>query len=228
MPRRTSAWLRLALADDMAATVPTARPVLRDTGGRLLSLAPDPVTSDLAVGSAASAAGRAGEVIPQPASRHVPDRLIKGQRSRAHPPPRAQSRRDRRSPRHVARSRQIRPRTATIAAREEKHRDHDSMLAPPRNRRAAPLERLGMTTRRVAWRRSDEIAADEHCTFTRRDSGLSLVGTVLGAEDGLPVRIEYRILTDADGMTTAAHVRDLRGFEQRRSRTCAAVVIPSA
>ncbi len=72
-----------------------------------------------------------------------------------------------------------------------------------------------MTTRRVAWRRSDELAADEHCTLTMRDSGLSLFGTVLGAEDGLPVRIEYRVLTDGDGMTTAVHVRDLRGFEQR-------------
>jgi hypothetical protein len=72
-----------------------------------------------------------------------------------------------------------------------------------------------MTTRRVAWRRSDEVEADEHCTLTLRDSGLSLVGTVIGAEGGLPVRIEYRVLTDRAGMTTAAHVRDLRGFETR-------------
>jgi uncharacterized protein len=72
-----------------------------------------------------------------------------------------------------------------------------------------------MTTRRVAWRRSDEVQTDEHCTLTQRDTGLSLVGTVLGAEDGAPVRIEYRVLTDAEGMTTAAHVRDLRGFDQR-------------
>ena len=72
-----------------------------------------------------------------------------------------------------------------------------------------------MSTRRVAWRRSDEVQTDEHCTLTQRDTGLSLVGTVLGAEAGAPVRIEYRVLTDADGMTTAAHVRDLRGFEQR-------------
>lgn len=72
-----------------------------------------------------------------------------------------------------------------------------------------------MSTRRVAWRRSDEVQTDEHCTLTQRDTGLSLVGTVLGAEDGAPVRIEYRVLTDADGLTTAAHVRDLRGFEQR-------------
>jgi hypothetical protein len=72
-----------------------------------------------------------------------------------------------------------------------------------------------MTTIRVAWRRSDEVATDEHCTLTLRDGGLSLVGTVLGAEGGLPVRVEYRVLADGAGMTTAAHVRDLRGFEQR-------------
>ena len=72
-----------------------------------------------------------------------------------------------------------------------------------------------MTTRRVAWRRSDEVEADELCTLTVRDNGLSLVGTVLGAEDGRPVRIEYRVLADRAGLTTAAHVRDLRGFETR-------------
>ena len=72
-----------------------------------------------------------------------------------------------------------------------------------------------MTARRVAWRRSDEVETDEHCALTLRDGGLSLVGTVLGAEGGMPVRIEYRVLADGAGMTTAAHVRDLRGFEQR-------------
>ena len=72
-----------------------------------------------------------------------------------------------------------------------------------------------MTTRRVAWRRSDEVATDEHCTLTLRDGGLSLVGTVLGAEAGRPVRVEYRVLADAAGLTTAVHVRDLRGFEVR-------------
>jgi hypothetical protein len=72
-----------------------------------------------------------------------------------------------------------------------------------------------MTTRRVAWRRSDEVEADELCTLTVRDNGLSLVGTVLGAEDGRPVRVEYRVLADRAGLTTAAHVRDLRGFETR-------------
>ena len=72
-----------------------------------------------------------------------------------------------------------------------------------------------MTTRRVAWRRSDEVQADEHCTISLRDSGLSLIGTVLGAEDGVPVRVEYRVLADAAGATTGVHVRDLRGFAQR-------------
>ena len=72
-----------------------------------------------------------------------------------------------------------------------------------------------MTTRRVAWRRSDEVETDELCTLTIRDSGLSLVGTVLGAEGGLPIRVEYRVLADRAGLTTAVHVRDLRGFETR-------------
>jgi len=72
-----------------------------------------------------------------------------------------------------------------------------------------------MTTRRVAWRRSDEVETDEHCTLTVRDGGLSLVGTVLGAEGGVPARIEYRVLADRAGLTTAVHVRDLRGFETR-------------
>lgn len=72
-----------------------------------------------------------------------------------------------------------------------------------------------MATRRLAWRRTDEVLTDEHATLTIRDTGLSLVGTVLGAAAGSPLRIEYRVLTDGSGMTTAAHVRDLRGFEQR-------------
>lgn len=72
-----------------------------------------------------------------------------------------------------------------------------------------------MTTTRVAWRRTDEVEVDEHCTLSIRDAGLSLVGTVLGADAGQPIRVEYRVLADGTGLTTAAHVRDLRGFGQR-------------
>lgn len=73
-----------------------------------------------------------------------------------------------------------------------------------------------MSTRRVSWRRSDGTRTDEHCTISVRDAGLSLVGTVIGAHAGLPVRIEYRVLTSGTGATTAAHVRDYRGFGQRQ------------
>lgn len=72
-----------------------------------------------------------------------------------------------------------------------------------------------MTTRRVAWRRSDDVETDEHCTLTVRDGGLSLVGTLIGAEGGIPIRVEYRVLADRSGLTSAVHVRDLRGFETR-------------
>jgi hypothetical protein len=72
-----------------------------------------------------------------------------------------------------------------------------------------------VTTRRVAWRRTDEVLADEHCTLAVRGGGLSLIGTVLGSEDSVPVRIEYRVLADGAGLTSAVHVRDLRGFDQR-------------
>ncbi len=37
----------------------------------------------------------------------------------------------------------------------------------------------------------------------------------MGAEAGVPFRVEYRVLADRDGLTTAAHVRDLRGFATR-------------
>ncbi len=73
-----------------------------------------------------------------------------------------------------------------------------------------------MTTRRVSWRRTDEVRTDEQCTISVRDAGVSLVGTVLGADGGLPVRIEYRVFADGTGATTAVHVRDYRGFAQRQ------------
>ena len=71
-----------------------------------------------------------------------------------------------------------------------------------------------MTTRRVAWRRSDEIETDEWCTLAVRDTGLSLVGTVIGSESGRPVRVEYRVFADGSGATSAVHVREWIGFDQ--------------
>ena len=71
-----------------------------------------------------------------------------------------------------------------------------------------------MTSRRVSWQRIDETPTDEVCAMSVRGSGVSLVGTVLGADGGVPLRIEYRVLTDAAGLTTAVHVREQRGFGQ--------------
>lgn len=74
---------------------------------------------------------------------------------------------------------------------------------------------VGMATQRVTWRRTDELATDEHATLTVRDSGLALVGTIIGADGGVPIRVEYRLMTDGAGLTTGVHVRQLRAFEQR-------------
>src|SRR6266542_2782470 len=73
-----------------------------------------------------------------------------------------------------------------------------------------------MTTRRVAWRRGDEVETDEWCTLTVRPTGATLMGTVIGAQNGLPLRIEYRVLTNPNGQTAAVHVRQWHGFEQRQ------------
>jgi hypothetical protein len=72
-----------------------------------------------------------------------------------------------------------------------------------------------MTTRRVSWRRSDEVEADEWCTLVVRDAGLSLVGTVIGSQGGVPLRVEYRVFAEPDGPTTGVHVRQWHGFDLR-------------
>ncbi len=56
-----------------------------------------------------------------------------------------------------------------------------------------------MTTRRAAWRRSDEVETDEHCTLTLRDSGLALVGTVL----------EHRLLLSSEAMMRGVNPADV-------------------
>ncbi len=73
-----------------------------------------------------------------------------------------------------------------------------------------------MTSRRVVWRRSGERDGVEHCTLTPERSGrLTLVGCVLGVEEGVPERVDYLVETDSSGMTAAVLVEYLRGFAQR-------------
>jgi hypothetical protein len=73
----------------------------------------------------------------------------------------------------------------------------------------------GAPTWRLAWHRAGPAAFHEHCTLEVRSSGLSMTGTVLGAEHDLPVRVDYSVATDDAGFTTAVHVTDQQGFQRR-------------
>ncbi|MCB2175718.1 MAG: putative glycolipid-binding domain-containing protein [Actinomycetales bacterium] len=74
-----------------------------------------------------------------------------------------------------------------------------------------------MTTRLVAWRQSGATQADEHCRLDLRASGVSLEGTVLGAQGGIPVRAQYRVIAGSDGLTATVHVRFHRGLSRRET-----------
>lgn len=56
---------------------------------------------------------------------------------------------------------------------------------------------------------------DEHCTLTKSSDALSLTGTVLGADESVPVRVDYRVVADPAGFTSSASVEALRGFQPR-------------
>ncbi|HSO38824.1 MAG TPA: putative glycolipid-binding domain-containing protein [Labilithrix sp.] len=68
-----------------------------------------------------------------------------------------------------------------------------------------------MTTRLVAWRQSGTTQAVEHCRFDVCATAVSLVGTVLGARGGAPVRTEYQVMADSAGLTRTLHVSFQRG-----------------
>lgn len=56
------------------------------------------------------------------------------------------------------------------------------------------------------WRQSGTTQTDEHCRLDVGACGVSLEGTVLGAQNGTPVHVRYRVLAGADGVTTTVHV----------------------
>ena len=64
------------------------------------------------------------------------------------------------------------------------------------------------------------MLADEHCELAIRGGGLSLIGTILGSEDGVPVRIEYRVLADGAGLTSAKGVWTVDGVAARALKGC--------
>lgn len=65
------------------------------------------------------------------------------------------------------------------------------------------------------WRRSGATQAHEHCRLDVDASGVSLEGTVLGAQDGTPVRVQYRVVAGVDGLTRTVHVATQRGLDHR-------------
>ena len=75
--------------------------------------------------------------------------------------------------------------------------------------------RPARTTRLVAWRQSGTVEADEHCRLDVRASGVSLEGTVLGAQEGTPIRARYQVIAGRDGLTTTVRVRIQRGLIRR-------------
>jgi hypothetical protein len=52
------------------------------------------------------------------------------------------------------------------------------------------------TTRTVTWRRIRDFECIEEATFAYADLGYRFAGTVLGAESGLPLRVNYEVVWD--------------------------------
>lgn len=72
-----------------------------------------------------------------------------------------------------------------------------------------PIQRL------VSWSRSPEPETYEHCMLTRTGACVTLAGTLLGSDAGVPVRVDYRVNTDRNGLSASTNVVYARGFERR-------------
>ncbi|HEY0783913.1 MAG TPA: putative glycolipid-binding domain-containing protein [Thermoanaerobaculia bacterium] len=71
------------------------------------------------------------------------------------------------------------------------------------------------TSREILWRRRLDDLSFELARFTRTPRGVVLSGTVLIAEEGAPLRVEYRISCDAEWWTrTVAIEQTWRGARQ--------------
>lgn len=60
--------------------------------------------------------------------------------------------------------------------------------------------------REVMWRRVLDDLSVEHARFERTDSGCEISGLVLIAEQGAPLRVDYRIACDEDWCTRTVEV----------------------
>ena len=67
-----------------------------------------------------------------------------------------------------------------------------------------------MTIDSILWRRLDTPGHDA-CRLERHDAGWVLEGTAVFLENGLPARLDYRILADPEWVTRQGHVHGWLG-----------------
>ena len=76
-------------------------------------------------------------------------------------------------------------------------------------------------TRCVAWQIVQTWQAAEWCRLVESRTGIGLSGSVSGAIDGAPFRVDYAISCGADWLTRAARIRQWGGTRPPRQRDIA-------
>lgn len=66
-------------------------------------------------------------------------------------------------------------------------------------------------SREVMWRRTADDASFEHCKVREEPEGYRLSGTVLIAEDGIPLHVRYNVACDRHWQTRQVHVEQTWG-----------------
>ena len=74
------------------------------------------------------------------------------------------------------------------------------------------------TVREIMWRRVMDDLSFEHARLERDDDGVRLSGTVLVAEGGIPLRVEYAVACDPRWRTRTLSVTQVHGGRRRRLR----------
>lgn len=67
----------------------------------------------------------------------------------------------------------------------------------------------------VLWRRED-LPGLEYCAMRQGTDGWQLEATVLGALDGLPMKVSYQVVCDTDWRTRSVEVRCVQAADERR------------
>jgi hypothetical protein len=72
------------------------------------------------------------------------------------------------------------------------------------------------STRTYAWRRLLDDGSFEHATVHRRESHISITGTILTTHAGRPLRVDYTLTTDPVGFSRSLTLEQRFGSEFRR------------